>query len=176
MDEIVKLAIKKWPNVPACYGWLGLDARGDWYMRDEETQTKGAFTESKGTRLVHRKLIEFINRNYQQDSLGRYYFQNGPQKVYVELEVTPWVYRFNHNNQIVTQTEIVADVLQTYIDELGRAYIDTNLGIGLVHTMDMYAFTIQMDEQGWQLKDLTVDSLENFFGFIKSPAKDKASH
>ena len=35
MDDIVKAALKKWPNVPHCYGWLALDARGDWYMRDE---------------------------------------------------------------------------------------------------------------------------------------------
>ena len=26
MDEIVKQAMAKWPNVPHCYGWLGLDA------------------------------------------------------------------------------------------------------------------------------------------------------
>ncbi|MFM7971511.1 MAG: DUF2946 family protein, partial [Betaproteobacteria bacterium] len=25
MDDIVKAALKKWPNVPACYGWLALD-------------------------------------------------------------------------------------------------------------------------------------------------------
>ena len=30
MDDIVKAALKKWPNVPHCYGWLALDARGDW--------------------------------------------------------------------------------------------------------------------------------------------------
>ena len=34
-DDIVKAALKKWPNVPHCYGWLALDARGDWYMRDD---------------------------------------------------------------------------------------------------------------------------------------------
>ena len=28
MDDIVKAALKKWPNVPACYDWLALDARG----------------------------------------------------------------------------------------------------------------------------------------------------
>ncbi|MFZ9138137.1 MAG: DUF2946 family protein, partial [Hylemonella sp.] len=24
MDDIVRQAMAKWPNVPACYGWLGL--------------------------------------------------------------------------------------------------------------------------------------------------------
>ena len=34
MDDIVKQAMAKWPNVPACWGWLGLDARGNWWLRD----------------------------------------------------------------------------------------------------------------------------------------------
>ena len=25
MDELVIAALKKWPNVPACHGWLALD-------------------------------------------------------------------------------------------------------------------------------------------------------
>ena len=35
MDDMVLAALKKWPNVPACRGWLGLDARGQWWMRDD---------------------------------------------------------------------------------------------------------------------------------------------
>ena len=38
MDDIVKQALAKWPNVPDCYGWLGLDARGHWYLRDDAVQ------------------------------------------------------------------------------------------------------------------------------------------
>jgi hypothetical protein len=29
MDDIVKAALLKWPNVPHCTGWLALDGRGD---------------------------------------------------------------------------------------------------------------------------------------------------
>ena len=43
MDDIVKQAMAKWPQVPDCYGWLGLDARGNWYLRDERAQAQGAF-------------------------------------------------------------------------------------------------------------------------------------
>ena len=43
MDDIVKQAMAKWPNVPACAGWLGLGARGDWYLRDEAAQAAGPF-------------------------------------------------------------------------------------------------------------------------------------
>ena len=47
MEEIVLQAMKKWPNVPDCYGWLGLDARGHWYLRDASVQAEGSFPESK---------------------------------------------------------------------------------------------------------------------------------
>ena len=68
MDEIVRAALKKWPNVPACYGWLALDARGDWYLRDERVQAAGAFPAVKGSRVDHAKLREFIHRNYAADA------------------------------------------------------------------------------------------------------------
>ena len=48
MDEIVRAALKKWPNVPDCYGWLALDARGDWYMRDERIQARRAVPARQG--------------------------------------------------------------------------------------------------------------------------------
>ena len=93
MDEIVKAALKKWPNVPACYGWLALDARGDWYMRDDRVQAAGPFPRIKGSRIEHDKLIEFIERNYERDADGAWFFQNGPQRVFVALDYAPFVYR-----------------------------------------------------------------------------------
>ena len=71
MDDIVKQALAKWPNVPDCYGWLGLDARGRWYLRDDATQVAGAFPQSKGQLLEHDKLIAFIERNYEADAGGQ---------------------------------------------------------------------------------------------------------
>ena len=93
MDELVKQAMRKWPNVPHCFGWLGLDQRGDWYMRDDQTQALGNFSQAKGSKLVHTKLIEFIQRNYLADEHGQWYFQNGPQRVFVELQTAPFVWR-----------------------------------------------------------------------------------
>ncbi len=93
MDAIVAAALKKWPNVPHCYGWLALDARGDWYMRDDRIQAAGPFPRVKGSRIEHEKLREFIARNYASDDSGAWFFQNGPQRVYVELEAAPWIWR-----------------------------------------------------------------------------------
>ena len=81
MDEIVEAALRKWPNVPHCHGWLGLDARGDWYLRDERAQAAGPFPTVRGSLIEHAKLREFIARNYACDEAGCWYFQNGPQRV-----------------------------------------------------------------------------------------------
>ena len=89
MDDIVKQAMAKWPNVPYCYGWLALDARGAWRMRDEAAQRAGA----PGDRLTNAALVGFIARNYVADERGCWYFQNGPQRVYVNLETTPFIAR-----------------------------------------------------------------------------------
>jgi hypothetical protein len=89
MDDIVKQAMAKWPNVPHCYGWLGLDARGLWRMRDEAAQAQ----QLPGDRVNHAALLGFINRNYLHDEQGRWYFQNGPQRVYIDLDATPFIAR-----------------------------------------------------------------------------------
>lgn len=100
MDDIVKQAMAKWPNVPHCYGWLALDARGGWRMRDEAAQRAG----TRGDRLAHVALIGFINRNYLHDGHGNWYFQNGPQRVYVNLEATPFIARTDPQQGLVLQT------------------------------------------------------------------------
>ena len=72
MDAVVTQALAKWPNVPHCYGWLALDARGNWRMRNEAAQAQ----QLPGDKIVHPALIGFIQRNYSCDAQGRYYFQN----------------------------------------------------------------------------------------------------
>lgn len=89
MDDIVKQALAKWPNVPHCYGWLALDARGNWRMRDERAQHFNL----PGDKLNNAALVGFITRNYAVDERGCWYFQNGPQRVYVQLEATPYIVR-----------------------------------------------------------------------------------
>ncbi|MFZ6758715.1 DUF2946 family protein [Undibacterium sp. Ji50W] len=87
MDDIVKAALAKWPNVPHCYGWLALDARGNWRMRDDRCQALNL----PGDVIRHPTLLAFIARNYLCNADGCWYFQNGPQRVYVDLEATPFI-------------------------------------------------------------------------------------
>lgn len=175
MDDLVKQAMAKWPNVPDCFGWLGLDARGDWYMRDDPTQALGPFPISKGSRLEHEKLIDFIGRNYAADRQGRWYFQNGPQRVYVELEVTPWVWRLQTDGSLQTHTGQHARMQRCFVDELGRLFIDTDLGLGLVHTQDMHMAVAPIEQGLWVLHDVLASELEQQFGYALSPQADKAA-
>lgn len=116
MDDIVKQAMAKWPNVPHCYGWLALDARGGWRMRDEATQRANA----AGDRLNNPALVGFINRNYLHDEHGNWYFQNGPQRVYVNLEATPFIARTDPQQGLVLQTgQALADVEQVFLSDAG---------------------------------------------------------
>jgi len=147
MDEIVKAALAKWPNVPACYGWLGLDARGVWYMRDDKAQAAGPFAgpgsspASRGSQLRHDKLIDFIGRNYEADASGQWYFQNGPQRVYVELEAAPFIWRVHDDLSVGSHTGLAARPQRCWLDEQGRLYLETDLGFGLVHSLDMVQAT-----------------------------------
>ena len=194
MDDIVRQALAKWPNVPACYGWLGLDARGNWYMRDDNAQAAGPFsgtaagtiaglssgapvpgleaarrTAARGSLLKHDKLIDFIQRNYESDAQGQWFFQNGPQRVYVELEATPFVWRVAADFSVAAHTGRPARVQRVVVDEQGRLYLETDLGFGLVHTQDM---TIAADavEQGlWVPQEVQASDLGARYGYIRSP-------
>ena len=177
MDDIVKAAMAKWPNVPDCYGWLGLDARGNWYMRDDRCQATGPFSRaggdgspvSKGSLLKHEKLIEFIHRNYAADEQGQWFFQNGPQRVYVELELTPYVWRLNNDHEPIAQTGEMTIVRACLMDEVGRVYLETDLGLGLVHSMDVGHVADALEQGRWKLVDCESNDLPNQYGFVISP-------
>lgn len=76
MDQSVARALRRYPDVPAVYGWLRLDRRGRWWLDGES--------------VTHPRLREFIARNYACDDWGRWYFQNGPQRAYVALDEAPF--------------------------------------------------------------------------------------
>lgn len=173
MDDIVKQAMVKWPNVPHCYGWLALDARGNWYMRDDRAQAQGAFSSglpgAKGSLLQHAKLIDFIQRNYASDETGQWYFQNGPQRVYVELESTPWIWRISADQTIAAHDGQSVAWRQAYVDEHGWLYFETSLGFGLVHTQDVHIAADAITHGDWAVRDVLRADLPQRYGFVNSP-------
>lgn len=174
MDDIVKAALKKWPNVPHCYHWLGLDARGDWYMRDEAAQHAGTFPQVKGSRIEHDKLKEFIQRNYEADERGAWFFQNGPQRVYVSLEAAPWVIGVQALEggefRLLAHTgRDVGAVNKSFVDEGGRLFLATDLGLGVVRSMDMLAATEAMEALGWTPQEVAFEELPRQYGYALTP-------
>jgi hypothetical protein len=128
VDESVIRAIAKWPNVPAVYGWLSLDRRGSWRLQ--------------GERLAHRGAIAFINRNYASDARGCWYFQNGPQRVYVTLEYTPRVYALTAQGELVSHDGRLIKALESaWIDDAGSLLLVTTDGAGVVDDRDLDAFS-----------------------------------
>lgn len=174
MDDIVRQAIAKWPNVPHCYGWLGLDARGGWYMRDDRVQALGPFAGgqagAKGSLLRHEKLVEFIQRNYEPDAEGRWFFQNGPQRVYVELEATPLVMRVGTDFSVAAHTGKAARVQRCIVDDRGWLYLDTDIGFGLVHTQDVGIAAGAIEQGLWVPQEQPSGGLPALFGYVMSPA------
>jgi hypothetical protein len=184
MDDIVRQALAKWPNVPHCHGWLGLDARGNWFLRDDGAQAAGPFPVSKGSMLRHDKLIEFIHRNYAADEEGQWFFQNGPQRVYVELEAAPWVWRVDDDFNLVSHTglaveqpsvptggALTADAAPVLLDETGRLYVATALGLGLVHTQDVGLAADAIEQGRWPApRESRAGDLPARFGYVPSPA------
>ena len=177
MDDIVKAALLKWPNVPHCYGWLALDARGDWYMRDDRIQHSGPFPQVKGSRIEHEMLLAFIQRNYGHDEAGAWFFQNGPQRVYVELEAAPWVWRVQIHAaglHVHSHTGLPAQVQASWLDENGRLFLATDIGLGLVHTMDMGLAAQAVDNGAWQPAEMPWAQMPRHFAFQLKPAPGAA--
>lgn len=119
-------AIAKWPNVPACYDWLSLDRRGDWRLQ--------------GERVMHSGLINFINRQYGCDESGCWFLQNGPQRVFVELAYTPWVFHRDGESFVSHTGEPAGEIKAIYLDEEGSILLETSLGIGLLNDRDLTQF------------------------------------
>ena len=173
MDDIVKQALAKWPNVPDCYGWLGLDARGRWFMRDDAAQVAGDFPQSRGSWLRHEKLIDFIGRNYESDDEGRWFFQNGPQRVYIELECTPWIWQVLPDYRLQSHTGLQTSAEECLLDEEGRLHIASPQGLGLVHSQDMVLAAEAVEQGVWVPRDVLSADLPAQYGFVRSPARSQ---
>jgi len=141
MDDTVLRSMLKWPDVPAVYGWLSLDRRGNWMIKT----AAGRFE-----RIARAAVSEFIGRNYASDREGRWYFQNGPQRVFVALDYTPWVYRLDDAGQgLLAHTGAVPRALDAvFVDDAGALLLKTEIGIGLLLDRDLPGFLERLADAG----------------------------
>ncbi len=137
MDEIVLRAMQKWPNVPNVYGWLKLDRRGHWLVKSRASGEGQPVFE----RISNAAVVDFIGRNYQADDRGRWFFQNGPQRVFVALDYTPLVFALRADGESVEAHTGAAPkvVLRAWVDDAGQLLLDTDLGPGVALDRDLAA-------------------------------------
>jgi len=152
MDEAVARSLARWPNVPAVYGWLELDRRGNWRI--------------KGERIGNAALREFIARNYAADERGCWYFQNGPQRVYVALAYTPFVLHYE-GERLFDHCGAPADALETWLDDEGSVLIRAPQGIGLLDDRDLERYA----DSGERMPPIRRAEVPERFGFIPDPGK-----
>lgn len=125
MDEWVIKALRRWPNVPALFGWLGLSRRGRWLIQGES--------------ISHQRIVTTLSRNYAGDEQGRWYFQNGPQRGYVQLESTPLILFVTDDRRgLVTHTGLLASQIRdVYLDEEGAVVAMTEHGAAEIAGSDL---------------------------------------
>jgi len=158
MDEIVTRAMQKWPNVPNVFGWLRLDRRGNWLVKTRQTRDGAPVFE----RISNAAVIEFIGRNYQPDATGRWYFQNGPQRVFVTLASAPFVYRLRADGAgLEAHTGAAARELRgAWLEESGQLLLETELGVGVLSDRDLQAMERRMtDAAGAPLPEAAFEAL-----------------
>ena len=172
-DAEVLRAMARWPDVPECYGWLGLDARGQWRI--------------KGESITHPGAVDFLGRNYASDDRGNWYVQNGPQKAYVDLAYTPWVYRFEPHAGFKTHNGREAGPIKAlWLDDEGAVLVDAQPGVGVLDDRDMAALAAYIDDSNVPLQFRWSRLVLNFrplvrtevagqFGFVPHPAPAAAT-
>jgi len=127
MDASVLQAMAKWPSVPAAYGWLALDRRGNWSL--------------KGDPITNPAVTAFIGRNYACDQAGRWFFQNGPQRVFVRLAYVPFVLHVQPDADaavLVAHTgERMGPCRAAFLDENGCLLLAFDDTVGLLSDRDL---------------------------------------
>ena len=150
MDPIVARAMARWPDVPAVYGWLALDRRGNWLIKAE--------------RITHQAMREFIARNYEGDDAGRWYFQNGPQRVYVTLAYTPLVAHYE-GDALVDHCGRPFAARANYVDDEGSVLLAGEDTVALLDDRDLARFA----DSAASLQRINPDQIQGRFRFVKEP-------
>lgn len=124
--------MQKWPDVPDVYGWLRLDRRGRWLVKARVPRAGEPVFERIGNPAV----VAFIGRNYACDDRGRWFFQNGPQRVFVRPDYMPIVYHLDKGLVAHTGARAAAPT-GAWLDDGGALLLETELGAGSLSDRDL---------------------------------------
>lgn len=161
MDASVRRAMARWPDVPAVYGWLALDRRGNWLLKHPAGP--------RFSRVANAALRDFIARNYAADDRGRWYFQNGPQRVFVTLHYTPLVLHYE-GEALFDHCGRPVRTRATFVDEEGSVLIESERGVGLLDDRDLALFAARLGGDWRALPEVDSQAVEERFGFVSEPS------
>ena len=171
MDQSVLDAVKRWPNVPAVYGWLSLTARGEWKLHPlGDAQSGGA-----GQGITNTQILGFINRNYDTQADGAWFFQNGPQRVYVRLDAAPLIIHLEPASQalVTHHGKTVQRVSGWLCDETGQLYAKTDFGPSRIDDRDLLTLgEVLHTQEGLSLLDIFDQFPERLLSTTPSGATD----
>jgi len=197
MDPQVLDAVARWPNVPAVHGWLSLDGRGRFKLHPQGD----AGNHTAGESISNTQILGFMARNYAHDDAGRWYFQNGPQRVYVRVDGAPLILRgADEGDALVAHTgAAIARIDAWWLDDAGALYAATDVGPGMVEDRDLPAvletlalpdgspaldriaalktgehLTVSAFGSTTRLTALARGDIPQAMGFVASPAGDSA--
>lgn len=153
MDEQVIAAMARWPNVPAMFGWLRLDRRGNWFLIDRQVAGFDATAHGLGSPITSPPIIDFIARNYACDPQGRWYWQNGPQCIYVDIDLAPLILRVMSGERtehgLITHCGDPCGVVDAAaMSQAGDLWLSTARGPAVVHDLDLSQLEIEFDAEG----------------------------
>jgi hypothetical protein len=150
LDEQVRRAMEKWPQVPAVYGWLRLSRRGQWFLIDRSAPDFDEERDGEGSLISSPPIIDFIGRNYECDDRGAWYWQNGPQRAFVRLDLAPLVLRVLNESpaqRLVTHTGFIVERIERVLaDADGNLLMLTDLGPAVVDDRDIGQLQLAGDE------------------------------
>ena len=162
MDDSVARSLLKWPDVPDVYGWLSLDRRGNFLIRS--TSAPPSFE-----RIGNAALREFICRNYQADARGCWYFQNGPQRVFVKLAYTPLVAHLQGESLFDHCGREFGEPSQVLLDDEGSILLAGGTGLAVLDDRDLERFSDRLEEGAEALPRVSRGSVPRQFGFEPDP-------
>ncbi|WP_341668932.1 DUF2946 family protein [Alcaligenes sp. SDU_A2] len=169
MDDVVVRAMQRWPDVPAVSGYLSLDLSGRWrYHADGDALLH---PDQAGEPILHAGLTAFLSRNYQADTQGRWYIQNGPQQVFVRLDGAPLILHLASDGRLCDHTgQKVSDVLHWYVSAQGMLYLRTPRGPALLAGRDLPLLAEQLrQDNGHGLETLDL-ALPHYSSSWSTPA------
>lgn len=117
--------------MPDAYGWLALDARGGWRMRSPHSGLM--------ERIGNTALRERIGHHYGADARGAWFYRNGPQRVFVQLERTPLIFRLDPGTLVDHCGRPAGTLRGAWLDDEGGIVIAGERGIGALDDRDLGA-------------------------------------